>query len=160
MDMESGKQRLIAYVKKYRYMIWVVAIGIFLMLFPFGKEEIQQVDLIVETSTVDLEMELCEILNQISGVGKVQVLLTEESGSDTIYQMDTAQNQSNIDTVIVRGIDREETGLIKQVLPPVYRGAVIVCQGGDIASVRLAVVEAVKSVTGLSTDRISVLKMK
>ena len=160
MDLESGKQRLIAFGKKYRYMTLVIAMGIFLMLFPFGEEDAQQEEFIAETIVTDLEMELCDILNQISGVGKVRVLLTEESGSDTIYQIDSAQNQSSMDTVIIRDGDREEAGLIKQILPPVYRGAVIVCEGGDIARVRLSVVEAVKSVTGLSTDRISVLKMK
>jgi len=36
----------------------------------------------------------------------------------------------------------------------------VVCQGADRAGVRLAVVDAVKSVTGLSSDRITVLKMK
>jgi len=41
-----------------------------------------------------------------------------------------------------------------------YRGAVVVCQGGDNASVRLAVVEAVSNATGLTSDRITVLKMK
>ena len=53
-----------------------------------------------------------------------------------------------------------ETGLIKQVNPPKYLGALIVCQGADDPSVRLAVSQAVASVTGISTDRISVLKMK
>jgi stage III sporulation protein AG len=73
--------------------------------------------------------------------------------------MDTGQNQSHADTVIVMDGNREETGLVKQVLPPVYRGAVIACQGADSANIRLAIVEAVKSVTGLSSDRITVLKM-
>ena len=55
---------------------------------------------------------------------------------------------------------RKQTGLVQQVNPPTYLGAVIVCQGADSASVRLAIVEAVGSVTGLSTDKITVLKMK
>jgi len=36
----------------------------------------------------------------------------------------------------------------------------VVCQGADDPAVRLAVSQAVSSVTGISTDRISVLKMK
>jgi hypothetical protein len=39
-------------------------------------------------------------------------------------------------------------------------GAVIVCQGADKPVVRLAIVEAVADATGLSTDTITVLKMK
>ena len=41
----------------------------------------------------------------------------------------------------------------------VYRGALVVCQGGDRASVRLSVTQAVSALTGLRADRIVVVKM-
>ena len=160
MDMESGKQQLITSIKKYQYVLLVVLIGVFLMLLPQKAEEPQLKALPEETAQPDLETKLSEILSQISGVGETRVLLTEASGSKTIYQMDTAQNQSNLDTVIIMDRDREENGLVKQVLSPVYKGAIVVCRGADSAGVRLAVVEAVCSVTGLSSDCVTVLKMK
>ena len=161
MDQESGKQQFIAVIKKYQYILLVVLIGVFLMLLPSNTKAPQTIiNTPIETTTYDLETELSEILNHIFGVGKVEVLLTESSGSNTIYQMDTGQNHSNLDTVVITNQNREETGLVKQVLPPVYKGALVVCQGADRANVRLAVVEAVKSVTGLSSDCITVLKMK
>ena len=160
MDMESGRQRPIAALQKYRYVLLIVLIGVFLMLIPQPREEPPVSVPEEQTAQPDLETELALILSRISGVGKAAVLLTEASGSDTVYQTDTAQNRGNQDTVIVTDENREEKGLVKQVLPPVYRGAVVVCQGADSASVRLNVVAAVKSVTGLSADRITVLKMK
>ena len=160
MDMESEKQQLIGFVKKYQYVLLVVLIGIFLMLLP-QKTEVLPSDIPDEkTSAPDLEQELSEILSKISGVGKAEVLLTEASGSTILYQMDTSQNQSNLDTVIVMDENRQETGLVQQMLSPVYRGAIIVCQGADSAAVRLSVVDAVRHVTGLSSDCITVLKMK
>ena len=160
MDMESGKEQIIRSVKKYQYVLWVVLLGIFLMLLP-QKQESPEREIPAETeAALTLEEELSAMLSKISGVGKAEVLLTELSGSSTIYQTDTTQNQENSDTVIVMDRNREEQGLIKQVLPPVYRGALVVCQGADSASVRLSVVDAVKSVTGLSSDCITVLKMK
>ena len=39
-----------------------------------------------------------------------------------------------------------------------YRGALVVCQGGDQAAVRLAVTEAVMALTGLPADRITVVQ--
>jgi len=159
MDMVSGKQQLINYIKKYQYVFIILLIGISLMLLP-QKEEPPTILPSEENDLPDLEVELSAILSQIAGVGKAEVLLTETSGSNTIYQTDAAQNQSKLDTVIITDRNREETGLVKQVLPPVYRGALIVCQGADSAGVRLSVVEAVKSVTGLSSDCITVLKMK
>ena len=160
MDMESGKQELITVIKKYRYVLLVVLLGVFLMLIPQDSQDAPENMQQQVPPVQDLEEELTVILSQISGVGKTSVLLTELSGSDTIYQTDTGQNQSHVDTVIVMNREREETGLVKQILPPVYKGALVVCQGGDNAQVRLAVVHAVRSVTGLSSDCITVLKMK
>ena len=159
MDQESGKQ-LIGYIKKYSYIFLVALVGVFLMLVPQKQEEprMQAVSYSEMPAAPDLETELAEILGKISGVGKAEVLLTEASGADTIYQTDSTQ--SHWDTVTILGTNREEQGLVKQVLPPVYRGAIVVCRGGDNAGVRLKVVEAVKSVTGLSSDCITVLKMK
>lgn len=160
MDMESGKEQIIRSVKKYQYVLWVVLLGIFLMLLPQKQEEPER-EIPAETeAALTLEEELSAMLSKISGVGKAEVLLTELSGSSTIYQTDTTQNQGNSDTVIVMDRNREEQGLVKQFLPPVYKGALVVCQGADSASVRLSVVDAVKSVTGLSSDCITVLKMK
>lgn len=160
MDMESGKQQFIGFVKKYQYIFLAVLAGVFLMLLPEHTEKPRTEAVAQVTEEPDLEKDLSRILSQIAGVGKAEVLLTEASGADTIYQMDAGQNQSNLDTVIVTGENRTETGLIKQVISPVYQGAVVVCQGADSAGVRLAVSEAVKSVTGLSADCITVLKMK
>lgn len=160
MDMESGKQQFITVIKKYQYVLFVILLGVFLMMIPQKAKESQPTAQTEQTKEPDLQKKLSTILSQISGVGKVEVLLTEAIGSDTIYQMDTRQNLGDADTVIVMDRNREETGLVKQILPPVYRGAVVVCQGADSASVRLSVVDAVKSVTGLSSDCITVLKMK
>lgn len=159
MDMESGRQ-LKRFIKKYQYLVWVILLGVFLMLLPEKNQAVPEPAGIPETTPLELEEELARILSRIQGVGRAEVLLTERTGRDVVYQTDTTQNRNNLDTVIVRDADRVETGLIKQILPPVYRGAVVVCQGADSAAVRLNVVEAVKSVTGLSSDCITVLKMK
>ena len=90
------------------------------------------------------------------------MLLTVAAGEEILYQTDDqiSENQTRIETVLITDSDRAQTGLVRQVKPPVYRGAVVVCKGADTASVRLAVVEAVSSLTGLGADQISVLKMK
>ena len=64
------------------------------------------------------------------------------------------------DTVIITGEGRAQTGLVRQVISPEYLGALIVCQGASDAKVRLWVVDAVMRVTGLTSDKITVLKMK
>ena len=159
MDWESGKQRITDSITKYRYLILILLAGVMILLFP-ERSEIPETDPVKEEIRLDLQTQLEEILGQISGVGKVRVLLTEEAGSDTVFQVDESRSRSDLDTVIVTNSQREESGLVKQIIPPKYRGAVIVCRGADHAGVRLAVVDAVKSVTGISSDCITVLKMK
>lgn len=147
---------------KYAYVLIVIFAGLFLMLLP-GKEKANPepyVEIPKEVNSMQDNLEA--ILSKIEGVGRVQVLLTEAQGSRTIYVQDesTSQDSLKTDAVIITDSSRSQTGLVCQVLPPVYQGAVIVCQGGDDPSVRLAVVEAVCDATGLSADRITVTKMK
>lgn len=156
------------FAKKYRYVLLILLAGIFLMLLPDG-EEVQSKS---EEPTVESNVQptfqesLAEILSQIEGAGKVQVLLTQAAGEQTLYQVDEdisrSENSSDNhrDTVIITDSDRSEKGLIRQVNPPTYLGAIVLCQGADSAQVRLAIVEAVMSVTALSSDNITVLKMK
>ena len=169
MDWVAGKQTIIELLKKYRFAIIVLLAGILLMVFPY-KEEASEIPAPVSQETTNqdgsLQDALEEILSEISGAGKVSVLLTQAAGEETLYQTnenvssDEGGNNSRRETVLISGSGREETGLIRQVKAPTYLGAVIVCQGADNASVRLAVVDAVRSATGLTTDRISVVKMK
>ena len=168
MDWVTNKRTVLDFLKKYRLVIIVLLAGILLLVFPDGekkKEESMPVST-EESLQESLQDSLEEILSQISGAGKVSVLLTQAAGKETIYQIDentSAENggsSSHRQTVLISGTGREETGLVRQVKEPTYLGAIIVCQGADNAAVRLAVVEAVRSATGLTTDRISVLKMK
>lgn len=168
MDWVTNKRTVLDFLKKYRLAIIVLLAGILLLVFPNGeKQEEKSMPVSTEESLQEsLQDSLEEILSQISGAGKVSVLLTQAAGKETIYQIDentSAENggsSSHRQTVLISGTGRKENGLIRQVKEPTYLGAVIVCQGADNAAVRLAVVEAVRSATGLTTDRISVLKMK
>ena len=160
MDLESGKRQFITYIKKFQYFLIILAVGVLIMLIPVGETESEEATAPEIPIRSDLEEELEEILSQISGVGKTEVLLTEFSGSETIYQSDSGYNLSGNDTVILTDSNRSQYGLVRQILSPVYKGAVVVCKGADSASVRLAVVDAVMRATGLSSDCISVLKMK
>ena len=110
---------------------------------------------------IRLEQRLEELLAQIEGAGAVRVLLTEDVGRETVWQTDVQKDADSVreDTVILEDSGRNENGLVRQTTEPSYRGAVILCQGADAPSVKLAIVEAVRCVTGLGADQISVQKM-
>lgn len=168
MDWIRVRNTCLDFLKKYRYVILVVAVGLVLMSLPDRKTTTQQPEATAPTQeeTEDPARELEQILSAIEGAGKVRVMLTVAKGAETLYQSnvdsDTGEQTSSNrqDTVLITGADRAEQGLIRQVNPPQYQGAIIICQGADKASVRLSIVEAVSCVTGLRSDCISVLKMK
>ena len=155
-------ERMMQLLKRYRYGVLVLLIGLGLMLLPTPQKQPASTAADRETGSVSAAEELEQILAQIQGVGRVKVLLTQAAGEITVYQKNTDQSADSVreDTVLVTDDSRAEQGLVRQVLPPKYQGAVIVCQGGDRATVRLNIVEAVSAVTGLTSDKITVLKMK
>ena len=172
MAVKHFKTVILDFLKKYKYVALVLLLGLALMLIP-GKKERQenitspQSDASTETENQYSSQEhLSQVLQCIDGVGKVKLYLSVSKGEESIFQTDThtstaADNSSTqIDTVIISNADRGQSGLIRQINPPVYLGAIVVCQGADSPSVRLAIVDAVSKVTGLGADRISVLKMK
>jgi len=161
MDGIAPKQRINAIFTKYKYPILVILVGFGLMLLP--DREASPAPVPPETvSEVSLERRLEELLSQVQGAGQVRVLLTEETGRETIYQTDIqsdSDSRRSEDTVLVEDSSRNETGLVRRTLEPRYRGAVILCQGADMPGVKLAIVEAVRCVTGLGADEISVQKL-
>lgn len=168
MDWISIKDKLPGLIRKYKYAILILLIGVILILLPEGKSNLTQEPVInTETENIlSIEEQISQVLSLMKGAGKVRVMLAVASGEETFYQLDEnssmSENTNSIrtETVTVSDADRRELGLIRQVNPPVYLGAIVVCEGADNPVVRLAVVEAVSDITGLGADRISVLKMK
>lgn len=166
MELKSLTKKLPAVISKYRFVILVLLIGIVLMILPSvsdntEKEVTARQEVVVPQTS--LEEELSQILCQVDGAGRVQVLLTTGEGAETVYQTDTdlsSDGTGSHTTVTVTDAERTQTGLIQKVNPPIYLGAVVVCQGADDPTVRLAIIEAVSNATGLGTHCISVLKMK
>ena len=152
-------------LSRYKFVLLILCVGILLMTVP-GKTHEPDTDQAEgqNQSAQDTVSELTEILGQIYGVGKVRVMLTEAAGAQTVYQTDEDRSQNGesssvrMETVLISSGGTEQ-GLIRTVTPPVYLGAVVVCQGGGDPAVRLAVTQAVSVVTGIGTDRITVLKM-
>ena len=164
MDWLAPVKRLIICGKKYRYALLILLLGILLMLIPGKESDAEEIVEPVqeESAEISISEELSLILSKIEGVGKAQVMLTVAAGEETVYQSNSGGTSENLEltTVTVTDAQRNETGLIRQVNPPVYLGAIVVCQGADSPTVCLQIVEAVSRVTGLSTNCISVLKMK
>lgn len=165
MDL-SGKWKTIANLAgKYKYVLVIIIIGLLLMLLPENSKtsaEPDSADVEVPSESETMEERLETVLGFVQGAGEVRVLLTTLSGEEVIFQSDEQGSGDSINssTVIISDSERNQSGLVQQRKSPIYRGAVVVCEGADKPDVRLALTEAVKNATGLRTDQISVLKMK
>lgn len=169
MEIKKITVKLRELTVKYKYAIVVLLIGLVLLLMPTKQskqtETVKETPAVAEQKTF-LEDSLAQILQSVEGAGKVKVLLSIGAGEETVYQTDMElsssdeNNDETLKTVIITDSQRSESGLIRQVNPAAYKGAIVVCQGADSPSVRLAVTQAVSKITGLGTDAICVLKMQ
>lgn len=168
MELEKWKEKIQIFLHQYRYPLLILLAGVLLLTLSGRKQDAseQTPQAVTQKQEDTTEQLLAQILGQIDGVGRVRVMLTVAEGETVIYQSDEdatmGENSSSVrnDTIIVNDADRNQHALIQQILPPKYRGAIIVCQGADSHAVKWAVVEAVSKATGLGADHITVLKMK
>lgn len=168
MEWTGNIREICHWIKTYRYIWIILIIGILFMVIPEKREKQKspQTSIHPETTSENLQEQLGQILSKLEGAGKVQVLLTESVGKQTIYEIqqeerkDTESLELRSEVIILKGADGGEYGLVSRIDPPQYLGAVVLCHGADSARIRLAIVDAVSAATGLGADKISVWKMK
>ena len=159
------REKLRDIFRKYRAVGLVLLAGLLLLLLPTGKSSGQERQTSDDTQLYSLEeteRRMAQLLGRMSGVGRVQVMLSLKTGPtlQLAQDMDLEQEEGSLrqrSQVLLDGGDREET-VVTRTAYPTYRGALVVCQGGDQADVRLAVTEAVAALTGLSTEKITVVQ--
>ena len=98
MDHTAPKQRINAIFAKYKYPILILLVGLGLMLLPERKTPAPAPVPVETAAQTSLEERLEGILSQIEGAGRVQVLLTEQTGRETLYQTDRTEDLSDAAT--------------------------------------------------------------
>lgn len=123
-----------------------------------------------------LENSLRGIIGNIQGVGRVQVMVTLQSGVQYEYEQnqkttssrtattgDNAQTQENTnteqDTVLADNGSGSQQPLIKTEMQPSVKGVVIVCDGGNDPSVQDEVLQTVMTALNLPATSISISPM-
>ena len=169
MDIKKLTEKLTHTINKYKYAVIVLAVGLLLLMLPSKSKGNEPVISAERSNTGGEHIEiqaLTEILESIQGAGEVRVLLSTASGEKTLYQTNTdtsvagEETNTKTETVILTDSERNERGLVSQIIPQKYQGAIVVCQGADNSTVKLAITQAVAKITGLGADAICVLKMK
>lgn len=163
-------EKLRELLKKYCLAVLVALAGVVLMLLPTGggEDDTDGAEAAGEVFSLEAtEVRMAEILETVDGVGKVRVMLTLRSGESLSLAEDSSSalgsggdvRQDSQILTVNKGSGRQEVVVTRR-LYPTYQGAVVVCQGAGDSRVRLKVSETVGVLTGLSSDKISVVQWK
>lgn len=164
-DFSKKTNGMFTKLKKNSLIAAALVLGVVLILVPTGNSDSGASD---NTSGLgepvfslsEQERKMEEALSKISGAGRVKVVLGLKSGAERqlASNEETSDSQSKVTYVTVQTGSGVQTVAVRYNYP-IYQGALIVCQGGGNAAVRLQITEAVAALTGLTTDKITVSKM-
>ena len=129
------------------------------------------------SSKIELEEKLENILSTIKNVGKVRVFInySESTCSIPLYDestttstttegdssggtRNTVETESQKEVVFTEKSGTKDP-VIQKTLMPVIEGAIITAEGANNASVKTDIITAVQAVTGLTIDRVQVFEM-
>ncbi|MBR6654659.1 MAG: hypothetical protein IKL27_08025 [Oscillospiraceae bacterium] len=157
-------------LKKHWMLLAALVLGLVLLCLPVGEEKTvgEQKNHVPEFSLEAEEKRIAQALERIAGVGEVKVVLTLKSSVEQRVARDESTEyrtlsegyelSSESSAVLLQGDEAEEPIVLKYIYPE-YKGALIVADNVG-ASLRLEITNAVAALTGLSTDKISVVPGK
>lgn len=118
---------------------------------PLGTAEPVQS---AESYQTRLEQRLSELIVQIEGAGQTAVMITLESGEETIYALDTQSGQTQSQQTHV--LLDDGTALEQTVYFPAVCGVAVVCDGGGDVRVAARITELVSALLDVPANRICV----
>lgn len=182
--IKSGKKENLLILLLFGILLLVIAIPVDSGSSAIQKETEPQMrvqetyQLSSYTRTWQLENRLQQILSQVAGIGKVQVMLTLKSEGKKIIEKDIEQSQgkeenqaegtltvsdqvsSSESTVYQRDSQGNENPYVTEELEPEIAGVLVIAQGAGNASVVAEITEAVMALFGVEAHKIKVMKME
>ena len=155
--------------KRLFFLVVIGALGVILLVISEALPETSISDEESTNDTIDfvdhyevnLEERLESLLGCINGAGKVEVMITLASGDENVYATEQKQSEkSSEQKYVIVDNSNEEAGLLLKVSEPEIRGIGIVCDGSDSPQVRQEIINTVSAVLNISSNRISIAKMK
>ena len=162
-------------------MIALAAILLLVIVFPIPQKENPAESENAEIFTPEtenensVEQQLRDILQKISGVGKVEVLITYEDQGKVVIEKDLSVSEEliqesdssggNRTTTTTRNesetvYDKTESPYVIQEISPSIQGILVVAQGGGNAAVKSKIQETIQALFGLDPHKISIMKME
>lgn len=143
----------------------------------FSNDEVEVVSNDMVTNVFDadtFENKLAKILSEIDGAGDVKVMVSYQTGVETVPLLDTKDSntiteesdldsarrteQNSIETSII--FNQEKSGnkvpYISKTIMPIVEGVIVTCDGGGDEIVRANVIKAVTVITGVTANKVQV----
>ncbi len=158
---------------KVKIIVIVGLVGILLILFSeFTDNKSEKVGEQAQSNIVsyegyaqDMEKRLENILEQIEGVGKAEVMVTVGGTEEYIYAQEEKikngeKDYSTENEYVMIGSGSDKQALLKKVVNPEISGVVIICEGGDSNIVKERVYSSISAAFKISASQIYVTKLK
>ena len=150
--------------KKFQYIIIfaMLAIVVFIFLFGFNSEKPKSIsdDDQVLLYIDNLENKLSSVLSNVAGVGDVEVIITIESGKESVLAMKTTTKNgvNGLETETTPIIVNGKTVVVKEVYPKIT-GVLIVAKGANNISTMNRLQQATISLLDIDINQIEILTM-
>ncbi|MBE6907071.1 hypothetical protein [Marasmitruncus massiliensis] len=173
----GGKSRLLV-------VLGIVGMG-FILLSSFistgakNNPSVGSADQISQEYVTQLEKRLTDLVGQVQGVGRCEVMVTAETGVEYVYAVEQNENASQTNSYEGDEVKREtqqqnleqkyivvDTGsgkreaLLKTQKQPAIRGVVVVCEGASSMVVQERITRVVTTALGIPYNRVCVTPIK
>lgn len=166
----TSKLKFIEKLKKIKGIEWIIVVVACLVIFliyyssTFSKNVSTSSNATVSSSSQyakEVEDKLSSVLSNVSGAGKVSVMLTLESGSEIIVaktkeeRTNTSANSTSVTVVESPVIVGKEPLILMEILPKI-KGVIVVAQGANDVAVRLELLRAVQALIDVDANKIEI----
>jgi stage III sporulation protein AG len=192
MELFKGKPDMQNLMKNKKTLMLLGAVGVVLLFNPFawfkGPESLQSSPPSTASTTTQsvtsidgmdqyeamVDKEMTSILDSIVGVSDAKVMVTLESGPQTVYATDDQNNKQTTteddnhggtrtvtqeDTtgkIVIVNKDGANQALVEKVIRPKVRGVVVVAKGAESIKVQALIMDAVQRALDVPYHRISI----
>ncbi len=179
--MNEKLKSYLTLLQKPKVLIIVGVIGILLIFLSsfIGKGDNKQTDALNDNFSVEdykesLEENIKDIVKEISGDKKAEVVVTLESSIEYLYadvteeslsdksddESKTEESQSKNEYIIIKNSDGSEKAVLIKAKLPEIRGVAIVCNDGDNELINLKITNAVTAALNITSKRVYICGRK
>lgn len=126
----------------------------------------------------NLEKQLRDILSEMAGVGKVEVMITMKNSEELIVEKDTNVNQKNTTeddgnggqrvihqsentkTTVFNGEKKSSDPFVVKTLYPSVEGVLVVAEGADSGRINSNITDIAKALFGIEAHKVKVVKRR